>query len=164
MSSYDFGKREVCEFIRKRFGTDTEILDVGACDGKWRDLLPEYKGMDACEAFLPNAREIERKYRNVFAEPIQGLKYGRYGLVIFGDVIEHMTVADAAQTLQYAEKHADAVIVSVPFRYPQGELYGNPYERHIQDDLTPELFRERYGEFTPIWQDAKYCYYFRSEK
>ena len=54
MSSYDYGKPEVCAWIRRHFPPETTILDVGACDGKWRRLLPEYPNMDAVEAFEPN--------------------------------------------------------------------------------------------------------------
>ena len=35
-------------------------------------------------------------------------------------------------------------MIAVPFLYKQGVLYGNPYKIHLQDDLTPALFEERY--------------------
>ena len=41
MSSYDYGKPEICAWVRKHFPRSSTILDVGACDGKWRRLLPE---------------------------------------------------------------------------------------------------------------------------
>ena len=48
---------------------------------------------------------------------------------------------------------------AVPFMYPQGEIYGNPYEVHIQEDLTLEVFDQRYPGFKPIFIDSKYAYY-----
>ena len=58
MASWDLGKREAIQWIRNKFPLDTSILDVGACDGKWRFLLPDYPNLDAVEAYIPNAEKI----------------------------------------------------------------------------------------------------------
>ena len=163
MASLDTGKAEVVAWIREHFSPSSTILDVGACDGKWRDYLPEYT-MDAVEVWTPSAEAIKDKYRTVINENIVGLKYKKYDLIIFGDIIEHLSVEDAQSVLKYAKGKCKDLIVAVPFLYPQGELYGNPYERHIQDDLTEEIFNERYKGFTPIWSDKSYCYYHKESK
>lgn len=165
MSSYDFGKDEVCKWIRQAFPNDSTILDVGACNGKWRSLLPEYPNMDAVEVYEPNARSIERMYRNTFCMDVCNMRYGHYNLIIFGDVIEHMSVADAQACLKYAKQRCDDLIIGVPFLYKQGALYGNEYERHIQDDLTAELFKERYKGFEVLHNctEAAYCYYHKEQ-
>lgn len=159
MASYDYGKAEVVAWIRSNFAPDTRILDVGAGDGKWSNLLSEYSEMDACEIFPPNAEGIKGFYRNTFCCDIADLEYQGYDLIIFGDVIEHMDVEKAQRILKYAEARCTDMIIAVPWRYPQGELYGNQYERHIQDDLTPELFDERYPGYEPIFNTDRYCYY-----
>lgn len=147
MASYNEGKLEVIEYIMSL--APESILDVGACDGKWAQLLRSagYAGrLDACEAFKPNAARILELYDDVFVGDIRRYEYGTgYDVIIFGDVIEHMDAEAATSVLFYASHNCGEVIVGVPFLYPQGELYGNPYERHIQDDLTPEIFEERYG-------------------
>ena len=52
------------------------------------------------------------------------------------------------------------MIIGVPFLYPQDELYGNPWERHIQADLTEELFNERYPGFKMLVRPmGNYAYY-----
>lgn len=163
MASHNIGKAEVVAWIREHFSPSATILDVGACDGKWRDYLPEYT-MDAVEVWTPSAEAIKDKYRTVINENIVGLKYKKYDLIIFGDIIEHLSVEDAQTVLKYAKGKCKDLIVAVPFLYPQGELYGNPYERHIQDDLTDEIFNERYKGFTPIWSDKSYCYYHKENK
>lgn len=163
MASLDTGKAEVVAWIRENFSPSATILDVGACDGKWRDYLPEYT-MDAVEVWTPSAEAIKDKYRTVINENIVGLKYKKYDLIIFGDIIEHLSVEDAQSVLKYAKGKCKDLIVAVPFLYPQGELYGNPYERHIQDDLTDEIFNERYKGLTPIWSDKSYCYYHKESK
>lgn len=148
MASYDDGKLEVIEYIMSL--APESILDVGACDGKWAQLLRSagYAGrLDACEAFKPNAVRILDLYDSVFVGSIGDYwyRYDYYDVAIFGDVIEHMDVEAAKDVLRYAAHNCEEVIVGVPFLYKQGEIYGNPYERHIQDDLTPEIFEERYG-------------------
>lgn len=158
MASYNIGKPQVCEWIRSNFSPDSTVLDVGACNGVWRSLLPEYT-MDAVEIFLPNARGL-KGYRNVFLTNILGFEYDHYDLIIFGDVIEHLTPTDAQTVLDYARPRCKDMVVAVPWLYPQGELYGNPWEKHIQDDLTPELFNERYPGFAVLHNtDQNYCYF-----
>lgn len=163
MPSHDKGKAEVCEWIRRTFPQDCRILDVGACDGKWKKLLPEYT-MDAVEAFPPNAEAIAGLYGKVFCTQVHKLHYGFYDLIIFGDVIEHMEVHEAQMALRYAKKKSWDVIVSIPFLYPQEALYGNPYEKHIQDDLTHDLFMDRYPGFEVLHDTGEgYCYYHRKD-
>lgn len=159
MSSYDYGKPEVCAWIRQHFPPETTILDVGACDGKWRRLLPEYPNMDAVEAFEPNLTHLQG-YRSVFHSDICDFIYDWYDLIIFGDIVEHLSVEAAKNELEYARDRCRDTIVAVPFRYEQGAIYGNPYEVHIQDDLTPENFAERYPGFEVLLRARdNYCYY-----
>ena len=163
MSSYFYGKPEICAWIRTWFPRDAEFLDVGACDGLWRRLLPDFPNMDAVEAYWPNAMRLEG-YREIFSVDIRNLEYDHYDLIIFGDVIEHLSVKDAQCVLDYAGPRCRDMIVAVPFEYVQGEIYGNPYEVHIQDDLTPENFDERYPGFEVLLRAAEdYCYYHKGE-
>lgn len=164
MPSNDYGKTIVVDWIRKNFPPDSKILDVGACDGKWRNLLPEYTRMDAVERFPPNAEAIAHLYGKVFCTDVAKLHYGFYDLVIFGDVIEHMEVHEAQMALRYAKRKSRDVLIAVPFLYPQNEIYGNPYERHIQDDLTDEVFKRRYPGFKVLHDTQRgYCYYIRGD-
>lgn len=161
MASYEYGKAEIDNWIREHFPRGASCLDVGACDGKWSDMLRDYLIMDACEVWKPNIQEhdLQRKYRRVYNCSIQRMTYDWYDLIIFGDVIEHMEVSVAQFVLKIARRRCTDMIVAVPFLYPQDELYGNPYERHIQDDLTAEIFAERYEGFEEILNLGRYCYY-----
>lgn len=159
MSSYDYGKPEICAWVRRHFSPDATILDVGACDGKWRKLLPEYPNMDAVEAFEPNAKRLQG-YREVYHSDICDFGYEWYDLIIFGDIVEHLSVDAAKSELEYARDRCRDLIIAVPFRYEQGALYGNPYEVHVQPDLTPENFAERYPGFEVLLRARdNYCYY-----
>lgn len=162
MSSYDYGKPEVCQWIRKTIHLNASILDVGACDGKWRKLLPEYPNMDAVEAYKPNAIKLEPLYRKVYNRDIYGFQYDWYDFIILGDVLEHLTVEQAQDVLAYSEEHSDNILISVPYKYEQGALYNNPYEVHKQPDLTAEIFKERYPGYKVLMQPVEnYCYYVR---
>ena len=158
MSSYSFGKDRVCQWVRNNFPRNSKILDVGACNGLWKRLLPEY-AMDAVEIFPPNIVWL-KDYKNIFEGDICDYKYDWYDLIIFGDVIEHLPVEKAQAVLEYAQKRCKDMIVAVPFLYVQGPIYGNQWEIHIQDDLTPALVFERYPMLTELVRiDDKYCYY-----
>lgn len=157
MSSYAYGKDEVCAWIRENFPPDATVLDVGACDGLWRRLLPEYT-MDAVEAYAPNMERLTG-YRAAIHADIRFFRFDWYDLIIFGDVIEHLTVEDAKALFEYTIPRCRDMIVAVPFLYPQGAIYGNPYEVHQQPDLTPEIFNERYPGFEPVVLFDNYCYY-----
>ena len=160
MASSNSGKDEVCAWIRKNFpANSTAILDVGACDGKWKTLLPEYT-MDAVEAFGPHCVRIAHLYREVFNQDVAELEYGYYNLIIFGDVIEHMDVQTAQRVIKYAWPRCRDLIVGVPYLYPQGAFGGNPWEEHKQPDLTAEIFAERYPQLEVLIRPSdKYCYY-----
>ena len=164
MGSYYDGKEHMMHWIRDHVKAGSTCLDVGACDGTWADLLNNHLQMDAVEIFAPNieAHHLRDKYREVFNKDIRRMRYKHYDLVIFGDVLEHMTVAEAQKVLKYAAAHSDDYIIGIPFQYKQDAIYGNEYERHIQDDLTPELFEERYpGHQLIIRPRADYAYYHR---
>ena len=162
MSSYTEGKEFLEGWIRGRFPEGSTCLDVGACDGNWFNRLGEYLVMDAVEIWQPNIEKhrLEDKYRQVFCGDAAELAYGDYDLVIFGDVIEHMTVEQAQQAIGYANEHCREILAAVPFLYRQGPMYGNRWEAHLQEDLTPEKFDERYPGFRMIYRPKpNYAYY-----
>lgn len=162
MASYDIGKDEAVKWVREHLKRGDSCLDVGACDGKWQGMLGDWLTMDAVEIFGPNIsrHNLKEKYRAVYRVDIADYTYDWYDLIIFGDVIEHMPVERAQQVLKYAENRCRYMIVSVPFLYKQDGLYGNKWEKHIQDDLTPEIFQKRYPGFQMLYQpDKNYSYY-----
>lgn len=162
MASYKDGKKEIREMILQEFPRGASCLDVGACDGEYWNLLNDHLVMDAVEVFIPNIERnhLIEKYNIVHPVNIVGFEYDFYDVIIFGDIIEHLTVKDAQAVLEYAKSHSNMVIVAVPFLYKQGPIYGNPYEEHIQFDLTDEVFRERYSGFKLAFSfNNKYGYY-----
>lgn len=161
MGSYNYGKAQVVAWIIDRFKGGT-CLDVGACDGKWADFLGDYLDMDGIEIFEPNVERhnLSEKYSHIFVGDIKDYEYAYYDLVLFGDVIEHMTVENAQKCIEYAKEHSSGVLIAVPYLYTQGAIYGNPWEVHIQNDLTPEVFDRRYPGCKKIWANNEYGYYY----
>ena len=129
---------------------------MGACDGKYYHLLGDYLKMDAVEIFEPNIsrHQLDKLYNKVYNCDVADLEYDYYDLIIFGDVLEHMTVENAQKVLEYAKPRCKDLIIAIPYGYKQGPLYGNQWETHIQDDLTVENFVERYGEYNMFWTNG----------
>ena len=166
MASYDEGKTEAVKWIFEYFSRGSTCLDVGACDGKWFTLLSDCMIMDAVEVWGPyiSKHNLRAKYRAVFNCSIQELKFNHYDLIIFGDVLEHMSVADARRVIEYAWPRCNDMLIAVPFHYKQGAKKGNPYERHVQDDLTFNIFMERFPGFQPPYLSDKYAYFVKDKK
>lgn len=166
MSSLNAGKKEVIEWIHQNFNRNDTCLDVGACDGKWHQLLGDYLDMDAVEVFAPNITKywLTHKYNTVYYADIREFSYDFFDLIIFGDVIEHMSVEEAQAVLAYAYPRCKDMVVAVPYQWHQDAIYGNPYEKHIQEDLTHEIFMKRYKGFKSLALFGNYGYYIKDEK
>ena len=165
MASLNVGKTESVKWIKDHFQKGATCLDVGACDGKWGKLLNDYLVMDCAEIYAPNIRKhnLTSIYRNVFCNDIRTMKYDRYDLIIFGDVLEHMSVEDAQKVIAYAAPRCDNFLIAVPYQWTNRSHYGNPWEVHIQDDLTPENVLERYKGIQPLFIFDRYGYYVKGE-
>lgn len=165
MASLDIGKRESVEWIAKNFSKGSICLDVGACDGKWGKLLNDYLIMDAIEIYKDNIgkHKLNDIYRKVFLGDIREFTFNHYDLIIFGDVLEHMSVEDAQKVLEYAWPRCRDLIVAVPYQWVNRSHYGNPWEVHIQDDLTPENVLERYPRLKPLFVYERYGYYVKGD-
>lgn len=144
---HDLGGDTVSAHIRKNFKPkNTTILDVGAGWGKYRKLLPTYK-MDAVEIWQPYIEQdkLEKLYDKVFNVDICDLHDVNYDVIIMGDVLEHIERERAVPLIEKLKNSCKQLYVVVPYQYHQGEVHGNKYEIHLQDDLTDELVKELYG-------------------
>ena len=166
MSSQMKGKDQIKQWVMATIPSGSNCLDVGACDGVWWNLLHEHLRMDAIEVWVPNieTHHLLDKYGAVFGVDVRDFRFSFwYDLIIFGDIIEHMSVEDAQKVIERAYGRCEDMIIAVPFRWTQVEIYGYPYERHIQDDLTHEIFMERYPGFEPLVLYDNYGYYHKDK-
>lgn len=165
--SYEYYKKDVAEYLKNRFNQDATVLDVGAGEGTYYDLIGDYfKNMDAVEVFKPNIDNfgLESKYKKVYNANICNFKYDFYDIIIFGDIIEHLNVNEAQKVLKYAFTRCREMIVAVPYQLKQGIEEDNVYEIHIQDDLTPEIMQERYPFLKLLYGNKEYGYYVKKTR
>ena len=161
---YDFAGLTVRDFIRGRFNPDSAaLLDVGAGWGKYRLLLPEFAVMDAVEIWRPYVEEcaLEALYRTVYVENVLDFagRTLRYDAVIFGDTLEHIAPAEAARIVQIFDSRGAVVVAAVPFTMEQEPVDGNPFEKHLQPDLTPELMAARFPSLCLLAQQESKAVY-----
>jgi hypothetical protein len=141
------------------------ILDVGPGAGKYGRLLKELlpsATVDAVEIFGPYVERFKLRelYRQVCIADVRMFDVSRYELVILGDVIEHMTAADAQTVISRCN---GAIVAQVPFKWAQGESEGNPAERHLQPDLSPDVMVQRYPSLEQLCRDHQIGVYVREK-
>lgn len=153
-SSYQ-GKEQSAEWI-KNHSDIKRILDVGCGEGTYPNLM---KGkfnllLDAewwgVEAWAKNIAEfdLKAKYFKVLNEDARKLDWNnlpKFDLVIFGDVLEHMTKEESQQLVNIALQHSKYVLISIPVKHmPQDAVGGNPFEVHVKDDWTHQEVMESF--------------------
>lgn len=127
-------------------------LDVGPGYGTYHrmlgDLIPTMDAVEAWEKYIRRHR-LRARYRMVHHCDIRDYTAGfDYDLIIFGDILEHLSRDDAMTVWARAAEQARYGLISVPtVHYPQGAIGGNPFEIHKQEDLTPDEIRRDYGPF-----------------
>ena len=127
-----------------------KVVDIGPGTGHLSQLVRQFTStIDAVEIHEPYLKEYNLldKYDTVYVA--DALEWAReteeqYDIALLVDVLEHFEVEDAQRLLWNLQAIATKVIVVVPWTYPQDEVDGNPYEEHLQPDLTVALMAERY--------------------
>lgn len=164
--SYSFYKEEVRDYLKSKFKGNAKVLDVGAgCGTYWNLLHNDFKLIDAVEVYKPNIDKynLKSKYHRVYNINIKDFQYGNYDIIIFGDIIEHLNINDAQNVLKYALNRCKEIIVAVPYELEQDEVDGNIHEIHKQDDLTPEIMKERYPYLKLLYKNDLYGYYVKGK-
>lgn len=164
--SYIQGKKEVKIFLKSFLYPGDKICDIGAGSGTYYYLLGSDYEWTGVDIWHDSIVYLQDKYDFLYEEDIRTFKYPKtYNLTIFGDIIEHLCVEDAQFCIKNAQRHSKNILIAVPYQLEQDPLYGNEAERHLQSDLTPEIFRQRYPDFKLIHEVPNlYGYYhWRSE-
>lgn len=119
--------------------------------------------MDAVEAWRPYIAKykLADKQRKLTHASVVDHNEFDYDVILFGDILEHLSVKDAQKVVAKMYPRCKELVIAVPFLYKQDAINHNPFEIHIQEDLTPEIFAERYPGFIPLVQNKKYAYYIK---
>jgi hypothetical protein len=160
--SYEYFKKEFHDHLLHNFDESLNILDVGPGCGTYGKLLGlNFNNIDACEIFEPYIDEfkLHNIYRCVHNMDVLDIDLMDYDYVIFGDVIEHLSIDNAKMILEALDENLIYCMVAVPYCMEQGEVGGNIYETHLQDDLTHEIFLERYPMMRLLFKNDVYGLY-----
>lgn len=134
------------------------ILDVGAGAGNYVDYINQtrFKGIiDAVEVWQPYIDEfqLKNKYRRVYNQDIREFDRFNHDLVIFGDILEHMTEQEALDVWDRASKYCAFGVIAIPIiEYHQHAINDNPYEEHVVDDWSHERVMSTFPHIIDSWQ------------
>lgn len=135
------------------------ILDVGAGSGTYSHMLRSSgyhrAAIDAIEVWKPYVEEfnLNNKYRNVFEEDVRNWDNFNYDLVIFGDILEHMSKEDALKVWEKVSSQARNAVIAIPIiHYHQGAINGNPYEEHVKDDWDHDEVMSTFPHIVDSWR------------
>jgi hypothetical protein len=127
------------------------IFDIGIGWGKWGGLFREYLDIRQCRIkksewihiidgieIFPDYIQDHQKY--IYNNIIEGdiCDYidliHSYDLIFMGDVLEHIEKNKGIELINKLTHKCKYLILSVPLQeWPQGEINGNIYERHISE-------------------------------
>lgn len=127
------------------------IADVGAGAGTYSHLIKPHLNvhMTAIEIFEENITKfsLANLYENVLHKDVREVDSLKYDLVIFGDVLEHMTKEEALAVWAMAKRDARYAIINIPIvHYEQGPIDGNHHEIHVVDDWSHEKVLEAFED------------------
>jgi hypothetical protein len=119
------------------------VLDVGPGVGTYARLLagPDVRhivGLEVWEPYL-TTYHLADHYDELVVGDVRTAPLPEVDVVILGDVLEHMSRAEAVEVWRRAGEAARlAVYLSMPIvHYPQDEIEGNPFEVHVEEDWDP---------------------------
>lgn len=182
------GKHIVTEWYQKI--APKTVVDIGAGSGTYARLLRQGAPSDpgrfcthdepgchrsdgvrwtAIEAWEPYIHEygLNDLYDEVLLADVRRLHWPSFAadLVIAGDVLEHMTRADAQAVLKRIKFAAANLIVSVPVLHlPQNDVNGNPYERHIDHWTAQGMAAELGAGIRESWVGSVLGYWWWSRE
>ena len=146
------GKSEILEWFKSQSDIKT-IVDVGAGSGTYPKLLaPADYYWIGVEIFIPYVKRFELKkyYDDLILDDITKIELPDADCIIFGDILEHLVVAEVRRLVELSDKKYKHVVVSIPIDSYQRAVENNQYEKHRSiwsseqlEQLFPESFKIR---------------------
>lgn len=114
------------------------VVDIGPGCGTYADLMrPHHRAIwTGVEAWGPYVAEYDlaTKYDRVVVADARWVNPNVFsvGLVILGDVLEHMTGVEALALIDSIRSRAASMLISVPLVHLDQDAWaGNPFETHV---------------------------------
>jgi len=134
-----------------------ELLDIGPGAGAYADMartvgpVPHLTCVEIYEPYV-DLFKLDRKYDHVIVGDARLVPLPRADVVILGDVLEHMTLADAVAVWGRCRAAARfGVWLSLPIvPWPQGPERGNEHEAHLHT-WSHELVLAELDGITDWW-------------
>lgn len=151
------GKDTIVKWISEKNNIN-KVLDIGCGAGTYRKLLNKHSlllashwtGVEVWEPYIKEFN-LESLYDLVINKNILDIDFEKdqkFDLVIMGDVLEHVTKEEAILLVDRIMKITTAAIISIPIKhYPQDEVNGNPFERHVKDNWTDKEVIDTFGKY-----------------
>jgi cyclopropane fatty-acyl-phospholipid synthase-like methyltransferase len=145
-TSSNAGKKQIRQWISNI--EVNKVLDVGCGEGTYPKLLKqqypilnnaEWWGIEAWAKYIEEFNLTEL-YNNIINEDVRKVNWDsipNFDLIIFGDVLEHMTKEESQELVSKAITKSRYIIISIPIVHaPQGAYEGNPFEIHVKDNWS----------------------------
>lgn len=143
--SWNYLRPQIKEYLLSNFSRECSVLDVGAGEGTYYNLLHDYfYAIDAVEIFEPyiQSYSLKEKYRNVYNCNIMDFEFNHYDIIILGDVLEKLNREDSIKLIKRLAGKCKELLVILPYNLPQDRYLDNDYEKTLQTDLNDKLMAE----------------------
>ena len=144
------------------------ILDVGCGSGSYSDMFKRVAPNAVLEAVEPTEKywsvyDLHDKYHTLHKMEIQEftkLDNKTYDLIVCFDILEHLYLSEAIDTLECLTYCSRNIIIAWPTNVNQGNHEGNPYEKHKSNMTLSDLtrFDITYYQKTTLEQNMMYHY------
>lgn len=133
---------------------DMFVLDVGCGLGEWGFLIRTRKngfpfliGVDIWHPHLKRLRRLNIYDALVHVKiPFLPFRDKSFDVSLACEILEHLQKSSGYQLLEELERVSRRlIIVSSRFGWPQEEIYGNPYEKHVSEWYPQELVQLGYS-------------------
>ena len=171
-SSSKEGKSIIKEWIEEFSLEINTIVDLGVGKGTYHRLFyrknpilkhAKWIGVEVWKPYV-ELYNLKNVYDHIEQDDIRLVDYQKFGnidLVFAGDVLEHMTKEEAIYLINKLLVNSKRIIISIPIvNFPQDEVEGNPFERHVKDDWSHQEMIDSFPQIKKHWQGKVIGVYF----
>lgn len=163
-SSSKEGKNIIAEWINDYATEIKTVVDLGVGNGTYHKFFSrknpvlrhcQWIGIEVYEPYIEKFN-LKDSYDQIVNQDIRKIDYSQFSpidIVFAGDVLEHMTKDESVHLIETLLQHSKRIIISIPIvHYPQDEVEGNPYEKHIKEDWSHKEMLETFPKIIRSWQ------------